>query len=166
MSSPTPIPPPIPSVYTRSGRPVHRPRKLADFLPSTLLPHHLRPLPSPQPPVSPASWPSSITTGQNLSEHQPSPTPSPTPPPQKVQTEVNEFGLFRIYSDTLPTHDPEDNKSIDDYCDCNNLDAAQSHTSGPLAKFGGFGHSHDAPESIETTTCGPFPNKTTVLLMN
>ncbi|KAH9952318.1 hypothetical protein BGW80DRAFT_1196843, partial [Lactifluus volemus] len=77
-------------------------------------------------------------------------------------TEVNEFGLFRVYSGALPTHDPEDNKTIDDYCDSNHLDATPNHTSGPLAKFG---HSHDAPEPTETTTV-PFPNKTVALLMN
>ncbi|KAF9033895.1 hypothetical protein BJ165DRAFT_1396369 [Panaeolus papilionaceus] len=94
------IPPP-----TRRGRQRKFPERYADYLPCTRtrIPH-LPPLPPPPRPASPIPEP-------------PTPLPSPSPPKMgHFTTEVNEFGMYRIYP-TMPSREIDENEELVNVCD-------------------------------------------------
>ncbi|PPR03034.1 hypothetical protein CVT24_012265 [Panaeolus cyanescens] len=93
------VPPP-----TRRGRERKFPKKYDDFLPCTRtrIPH----LPPPPPPPPPLT--------QSVQE----PTPLPPPPPEigSFTTEVNEFGMYRVYP-TMPSREIDENEELANVCD-------------------------------------------------
>ncbi|PPR02947.1 hypothetical protein CVT24_012159, partial [Panaeolus cyanescens] len=94
------VPPP-----TRRGRERRFPKRYDDFLPctSTRIPH----MPPPPPPPPPAEAPRT-------------PTPPPLRPPSPTigtfTTNVNEFGMYRVYP-TLPSREVEENEELVNICD-------------------------------------------------
>ncbi|PPQ66257.1 hypothetical protein CVT24_007275 [Panaeolus cyanescens] len=97
------VPPP-----TRRGRQRKFPERYADYLPCTRtrIPH-LPPPPPPLHPISPSPEP-----------HR-EPTPLPPPPPPRVgqfTTEVNEFGMYRVYP-TMPSREIDENEELVNVCD-------------------------------------------------
>ncbi|PPQ82044.1 hypothetical protein CVT24_009923 [Panaeolus cyanescens] len=94
------VPPP-----TRRGCERRFPKRYDDFLPctSTRIPHMPPPPPPPPPPEIPRS-----------------PTPPPLRPPSPTigtfTTNVNEFGMYRVYP-TLPSREVEENEELANICD-------------------------------------------------
>ncbi|PPQ81433.1 hypothetical protein CVT24_001917 [Panaeolus cyanescens] len=95
------VPPP-----TRRGRERRFPKRYDDFLPctSTRLPHMPPPAPpAPPPPINPPI----------------APAPPPRPPSPTIgmfKTNVNEFGMYRVYP-TLPSAQVEENEDLLNVCD-------------------------------------------------
>jgi hypothetical protein len=141
---------PRPYFSTRSRRRVRMPKHYKDFLPSSATPlsHMPNPIPvqrqrHPQPPSSAP----------------PSPPQRPGPVPATMDTEPNEFGIYRSYT-KWPTVDPEDAVSLEDICDSigpvhSNMD--QSATPHSVLQ---------SPPPIPTTSFAPFLNATVFRLMN
>lgn len=130
----------MPSHTTRRGRQIRLPHRFQDMLPSLLtpLPHVPPPAPSPLPSRSP------------------SPVPGPRLP-FVSNTAANSLGLFRQYL-KFPRNDPEDARTVDDYCH------------GP-----GFATSGSATDQLDLAisssknleqTVIPTLNKTTRLLLH
>ena len=100
-------PTPDPATISRAGRVRRAPRILSNFIPTTLagLPAHIRP----PPPAVPTAQPMDVL-GSSAE-----PPPQATPPPV-YRTEVNTYGLYREYT-TRPQHDPEEEKTLEDFLD-------------------------------------------------
>ena len=147
--SPTFIPPP-----TTSGRTRQFPVRYQDFLPNsrTRVPH----MPIETRGASP------MIVSQTAS---PAPaTPEPQEPVlHKIQTDVNEFGLYHVYA-TCPIVDPDENTSLEDVCDSPGLVAAPNQTRGQWwTRFGGRG---TYTVNISQNSFAPFQNTTVFRLMN
>jgi hypothetical protein len=134
---------------TKSGRQRKFPRHFKDYIPSlpTTLPH------MPERPQVPAPV-----------LHACSPTP-PSPPPDLhqpvvIETEPDTFGLYRSYK-TYPTHDPEEQRGIDDLCDAPGLATAPNPQSSRW--WSGFGSI--VKKNVENTYA-PFLNATVFRLMH
>ena len=103
---------------TRVGRRARLPKRYTDFLPTSATP-------LPQIPKPPRRIPAPCI---------PSPECSPAaepevPPPIVIQTEPNEFGLYRIYP-FQPSADPEEIVSLEDVCDASTLATPENVAAG------------------------------------
>jgi len=145
--APVYVPPP-----TTSGRVRQFPNRYQDFLPNsrTQVPHMPAVL---DPPVAP-SPPSS-----------PTPSPEPDQPDlQELQTEPDDFGLFRIYP-IRPATEPDANSNLDDVCDAPGLETSETPLSGCWwARFGSTVTT--TAKKISNNIFAPFKNATTFRLMN
>jgi hypothetical protein len=108
------LPPP-----TTSGRTRHFPARYQDFLPNsrTHVPH----------------MPIQTRRASPVVSRTPSPAPT-TPEPQEpvlqeIQTDPNEFGLYRVYA-VRPIVDPDENTCLEDVCDSPGLATAPKPTRG------------------------------------
>ncbi|KAF7785232.1 hypothetical protein Agabi119p4_1397 [Agaricus bisporus var. burnettii] len=128
---------PLPSHTTRRGRQIRLPRRFQDMVPSlpTPLSHIPPPVSSPSPPRSP------------------SPTSTPSPP-SLSNTDPNSLGLFRQYL-KFPGSDPEDTRTLDDYCQSPGLATSGS----PIDRL------DLSISSSEQQVITPTLNKTTRLLL-
>lgn len=137
---------------TTSGR-IHRfPGQYKDFLPSsaTSVPH----MPD-RPPRTTLS--ASVAA------------PSSSPPPKVLQmvlptlleTEPNEFGLYRVYT-TVPTNDPDETIDLNDLCDAPGLAVSQPDLAC-RNWWSGFGSNIQYPKE---NFFAPFLNPTIFRLMN
>ncbi|KAJ7586852.1 hypothetical protein C8J56DRAFT_1051158 [Mycena floridula] len=106
------------------------------------------------------------------------PSPSPAPSPCIIDiTDVNEYGLFRVYEGGLPSRDPQQNLTSDDIADVPTFTAAETRQpQSPLRGFGkaaiaSFDDSDPDPTDPETTVdsenveIAPFLNRTVFMLM-
>lgn len=93
------------------------------------------------------------------SQSPPSETLCP-PSPSFIETEPNEFGLYRSYM-SYPTQDPEEALSLDDMCDAPGFSTAQM-SSDRRKWWSGFGLGRQNPNDI----FAPFLNATVFRLMN
>lgn len=151
--------PPIvaPISSSRVGRPHKKPKRLNDFLPSsaTPIPIHMRqPIARPVPP-------------RDLSPPQ---SPEHTPPPESrgetpVQTEPNEYGLYRVYP-VAPSYDPEEDVSLDHVCDSQSLTVSASASANPLSGFGIPSLIEIPEKSDDTPFYAPFLNRSIFYLMS
>ncbi len=110
---PTPPPPPPPA--TRSGRRRRLPKRLDDFLPSSLTPvpaaselstPAMREVQERQEHARRAAEAAAAAAAQALVAPEPEIDPAPTRPPPII-TEPNSMGLYREYPD-MPFQDPDD----------------------------------------------------------
>jgi hypothetical protein len=103
-----PLAPPVPLPPTLSGRLRRFPRHFKDYLPSLSfqVPHMPAPVPRAVP-VQPVRLPE---------PENPVETPQELPEPISIDTEPNEFGLYRSYP-SMPSHDPDEDTSLDSVCD-------------------------------------------------
>jgi Plavaka transposase len=159
-SEPLHPPKPVAPVYvpppTTSGRVRQFPNRYQDFLPysRTQVPH-LPVAPDPVPVSPPAfSPPTSPPT-----------SPEPEQPElQELQTEPDNFGLFRIYP-TRPTTEPNTNSNLDDVCDAPGFETSKMPSSG--CRLGRFGSTATTTaKNISDNIFSPFKNVTTFRLMN
>jgi Plavaka transposase len=143
------LPPP-----TKSGRIRQFPNRYQDFLPysRTQVPH----LPVVQePPVVVAPLPSILPTTSPESEE---------PVLQQLQTDPDNFGLFRIYP-IPPTTDPDANANLDDVCDAPGLETLEMPSSERWwARFGST--AMKTVKKVSNTIFAPFKNPTIFRLMN
>ena len=143
------LPPP-----TKSGRVRKFPSRYQDFLPTSRsqVPH----LPAvPEPPVEVAPLPSmSPTTSPELEE----------PELQHLQTEPDDFGLFRIYP-IHPTMVPDANSNLDEVCDAPGFETFETPSSRRWwARFGSIATT--TAKKISNNLFAPFKNSTIFRLMN
>jgi hypothetical protein len=157
------LPPP-----TKSGRVRQFPSRYQDFLPSSRsqVPH-LPVIPDPPAEVAPAEVaPAEVAPAEvaPLPCISPNTSPDPEEPDiQQLQTEPDEFGLYRIYP-IRPTLIPDANLNLDDVCDAPGLEKIDTPPPGCWwARFG----------SLATTTAKkinsvftPFENPTIFWLMD
>lgn len=147
-SSPAFVPPP-----TTSGRARQFPARYQDFLPNsrTRVPH--MPIQTRQ---------ASPVVNQTAS---PAPTtPEPQEPLlQEIQTDPNEFGLYRVYA-TRPIIDPDENTSLEDVCDSPGLATAPNPTRGRW--WTRFGRLCTSTVNIAQNLFAPFKNTTVFRLIN
>ncbi|KAI0259134.1 hypothetical protein BC834DRAFT_974518 [Gloeopeniophorella convolvens] len=145
---------------TRSGHRCKFPAHYVDFVPSCAAPACILP---PHPPTPPRP---------------PTPTPEPSPPPPEIdegsfgdaaadelevsKTEVNDFGVYRVYS-TAPTYDPEQYTSLDDLCDTKTLSRAPT-SAASRRWWAGFGAS--VLDSVNDNIVAPFINVSVFRLMH
>ena len=148
-----PAPPPFLPPPTKSGRARKFPTRYQDFLPSSRsqIPH----LPViPELPVEVAPLPSM------------SPTTSPEPEEpelQQIQTEPDDFGLYRIYP-IRPTLVPEANSNLEDVCDAPGLEIVQKPS--PERRWARFGVTAMTTARKINNVFAPFENCTIFRLMN
>jgi hypothetical protein len=142
------LPPP-----TKSGRVRQFPSRYQDFLPNSRsqVPH----LPAvPEPPVEAAPLPYM------------SPTASPEPEEPKLQTvetEPDDFGLFRIYP-SRPTLEPETSSNLEDVCDAPGLETFETTSSGRW--WARFGSTAVTTAKKINNIFAPFSNPTIFRLIN
>jgi Plavaka transposase len=145
------LPPP-----TKSGRIRQFPSRYQDFLPNsrTQVPH-LPAVPEPSFRVPPSPLPFM------------SPTTSPEPEEpglQHLQTEPDDFGLFRIYP-IRPTIEPDTNSDLDDVCDAPGLETFETPSSRRWwARFGSTDMTTN--KKISNNIYAPFKNPTIFRLIN
>jgi hypothetical protein len=85
---------------------------------------------------------------------------------QRLQTEPNDFGLFRIYP-IRPTMEPDANTNLDDVCDAPGLETFETpglSSSRWWARFGSTAMT--AAKKISNNIFAPFKNPTIFRLMN
>ncbi|KAJ3526650.1 hypothetical protein NM688_g8235 [Phlebia brevispora] len=138
---------------------VHRaPKRIQDFLPSSLtsvhgLPTYLTRPPSPSPPPT------------SIQDNVPLPIPAEPEPtvPRYVPTKPNAFGLFRSYLEA-PSHDPEAAQSLDDACDAPTFATAKQTSTPPWWSV--FGRTKESVEKLAERRFAPFLNASTYYLMS
>ncbi|KAF9455696.1 hypothetical protein BDZ94DRAFT_1277580, partial [Collybia nuda] len=136
---------------TASGRIRKFPKQYTDFLPSSATP-------VPHMPDRPP----------RIIAQKPAAAPSPSPPPETpeaapttIETEPNEFGLYRVYM-TFPTNDPDETLDLDDVCDAPGLAVSQD-SSACRTWWSGFG---SEVQDTKEKYFAPFLNTTVFRLMN
>jgi hypothetical protein len=93
-----------------------------------------------------------------------SPPPQHLPPPVAIDTEPNDFGIYRSYT-KWPTLDPEDTVGLAEVCDSTGLEGSDMKiTPSQSAKSNIL--SPSPTSSTADTPFDPFPNATIFRLMN
>jgi hypothetical protein len=148
-----PVAPPFLPPPTKSGRVRQFPSRYQDFLPSSRsrVPH----LPVvPEPPVKIAP----------LSSMSPTSSPEPEEPKlQQLQTEPDDFGLYRIYP-IRPTLVPDADSNLEDVCDAPGLETFE--TPSPGRWWARFGSTVMTKAKQINNIFAPFKNPTIFRLMN
>ena len=147
-----PVAPPFLPPATKSGRVRQFPSRYQDFLPNSRsqVPH-LPAFPKLPSEVAPLRSTPAATS------------PEPEEPElQELQTEPDDFGLYRIYP-TRPTLVPDANISLDNVCDTPGLET--SETPLPARWWARFG-STPIPTTKKNNIFAPFENSTIFRMMN
>lgn len=163
IDPPEPREPPPPPPNTRSGRRRRLPKRLANFLPSSL-----RPVPATNDLNTPAMR--EVRDQQERTRQAaeaaaaaaaPEPEINTAPPrPPLVVTEPNSIGLYREYS-AAPFQDPDDCVSIDQLCDAPTFERSPDDLDEPSTGTSRFGL-----PPLPSNPFIPFLNATIFRLIN
>jgi hypothetical protein len=149
--------PPRPLFSTRSQRTIRCPKAYQDFLPSSATP--VTQISRMAQPV-----PQRVTQAPPSLPQPSSPPPQNQPPPLAIDTEPNDFGIYRSYT-KWPTLDPEDAVGLAEVCDSTGLEGSGMNiTSSQSAESNIL--SPSLTPSTTNVPFDPFPNATTFRLMN
>jgi hypothetical protein len=151
-----PLSPP-PQQFRPSGLPFrkHRlPRRYRDELP-------------PEPaPVAPAIDPYINRVADHLDDDIPQPEVLPDAPRRTVETQKNEFGVYRQYSSEFPSYTPDDLSTLSDLCNAP-TQRHENEDSDDLLQpwWSTYVRSTEEPQAPTNNYYAPFPNPSTFLLM-
>jgi hypothetical protein len=146
-----PIVPEVLVSVSRAGRKRRAPQVLRDFLPTSVsgLPSHIARPPPRKPPETLPAYEDPIDNPI---------IPEPLHEPTVLDIEPNHFGVFRRYT-TKPCTDPEDELTLDSFCDAPTLATVHSQnpqSENPLCIFG---------NKLKNNFFAPFLNATVFRLM-
>lgn len=181
---PEPLPEPLPNpgpvneapvVLTRTGRQLRAPKAFQDFNC-----HHLNGLSThvPRPPPKVSKRRARAVPEVPSSPSPPSPTPDPPEEialPIEYETELNDFGVFRMYT-RIPKHDPEEELTSHDICDHPNFGPSDIPHTSPAVALGRELPASDVSDDSESSEwedldeseddLGPFENYSSLCVMN
>lgn len=84
----------------------------------------------------------------------------------EFETEPNEFGLFRVYTNKLPQRDPEDDVTLLQLADSPNFGEDTVPQTSPSVALGGLAVGDDDPPGKDDNVFAPFKNPTTFYIMD
>ena len=152
-TAPPAMPPPFLPPPTKSGRVRQFPTRYQDFLPNSRsqVPHM---------PVVP-TLPVEVAPLRSMS---PTTSPEPEEPElQQLQTDPDDFGLYRIYP-IRPSLVPDTNSNLEDVCDAPGLEISQKPS--PERWWARFGITAKTTAKKINSLFAPFKNSTIFRLMN
>ncbi|KAH9478019.1 hypothetical protein JR316_0010254 [Psilocybe cubensis] len=140
---------------TRSGCERKFPKQYADMLPnsSTYLPH-LPPAP-PRLPKEPSKRAEKLRAASS--------TPPPDPKDMYLRSEINDFGLYRVYP-SFPTCEVNESDDLDNLCDAPGLATASGKSKTRWWKSFGINSVDTTSQNVSLFT--PFMNATIFRLVN